>query len=129
MQPHQARFVTVCQQFLALGVVLALLTPATGVISLDVVPERPTGSAAAIPMAAYVKAASVPSTVPTEVVDPTVDEYPLTAPAGARIAPGALKARSVIKPAGGAAVTSRPLPVTGYGAIGVTWQHGQALAD
>ena len=26
-------------------------------------------------------------------------------------------------------MTSRPLPVTGYGAIGVTWQHGLVLAD
>ena len=40
MQPSQARFVTVCQQLLALGVVLAILTPAAGVISLDVVPGR-----------------------------------------------------------------------------------------
>jgi hypothetical protein len=127
MQPHQARFVTVCQQFLALGVVLALLTPATGVISLDVVTERPTGRAAAVPMAAYVQAASTPSAVPTEAVDAKVREYPLTAPAGARIAPGSLKARAVIKPAGGSEVTSRPLPVTGYGAVGVTWQHGQVL--
>ena len=131
MQPSQARFVTVCQQLLALGVVLAVLTPAAGVISLDVVPDRPSGSAApaAVPMAAYARAATVPSKVPTEAVDARVQEYSLTAPAGARIAPGHLKARSVIQPSGASEVTSSPLPVTGYGAIGVTWQHGRSIAD
>ena len=132
MQPQQARFVTVCQQLLALGVVLAILTPAAGVISLDVVVRQPVGSAAgstAAPMAAYARAATVPSAVPTAAVDPKVKEYSLTAPAGARIAPGALMARSVIKPSGASEVTSRPLPVTGYGAVGVTWQHGTAYDD
>jgi hypothetical protein len=131
MQPSQARFVTVCQQLLALGVVLALLTPAAGVISLDVVPDRSSGgaTAAAVPMAAYARAATVPSKVPTEAVDAKVQEYSLTAPAGARIAPGRLKARSVIRPSGASEVTSRPLPVTGYGAVGVTWQPGRTVAD
>ncbi len=131
MQPSQARFVTVCQQLLALGVVLAVLTPAAGVISLDVVPERPVGSAAgtsAVPMAAYARAATVPSRVPTAAVDAEVEEYQLTAPRGARIAPDRLMARSVVRP-GGAEVTSRPLPVTGYGAVGVTWQDGTTYGD
>ena len=35
--PFQARFVTACQQLLALAVVCAALTPAVGVVSLDVV--------------------------------------------------------------------------------------------
>ncbi len=37
MRPTQARFVTACQQLLALGVVLAVLTPAASVVTLDVV--------------------------------------------------------------------------------------------
>ena len=41
MRPSKARFVTACQQLLALGVVLAVLTPAASVISLDVVRRRP----------------------------------------------------------------------------------------
>ena len=41
MRPLQARFITVCQQVLALGVVLTVLTPASGVVSLDIVGERP----------------------------------------------------------------------------------------
>ena len=41
MRPGQARFVTACQQMLALAVVLAALTPAAAVISLDVVGQGP----------------------------------------------------------------------------------------
>ena len=39
--PFQARFVTATQQLLALAVVCAALTPAVGVISLDVVAQAP----------------------------------------------------------------------------------------
>ncbi len=41
MRLVQARFITACQQLLALGVVLAVLTPASGVISLDIVGQHP----------------------------------------------------------------------------------------
>ena len=41
MRPSKARFVTACQQLLALGVVLAVLTPAASVITLDVVSQAP----------------------------------------------------------------------------------------
>ena len=41
MRPLQARLVTFCQQVLALGVVLVVLTPASGVVSLDIVGEAP----------------------------------------------------------------------------------------
>ena len=41
MRPVQARFITACQQLLALGVVLAVLTPAAGVMSLDIVGAAP----------------------------------------------------------------------------------------
>jgi hypothetical protein len=37
MSPSRARFVTVSQQLLALGVVVVALVPATRVVSLDVV--------------------------------------------------------------------------------------------
>ena len=40
MPPSKTRFITACQQILALGVVLAALTPAASVVSLDVVRER-----------------------------------------------------------------------------------------
>ena len=41
MRRNKARFVTVCQQSLALGAVLAVLAPAANVISLDVVGTIP----------------------------------------------------------------------------------------
>ena len=40
MPASKIRFVTACQQVLALGAVLAVLTPAANVISLDVVHDR-----------------------------------------------------------------------------------------
>jgi hypothetical protein len=41
MSPARARFVTGCQQLLALGVVVVALVPATRVVSLDVVGVQP----------------------------------------------------------------------------------------
>ena len=41
MSPSRARFVTVCPQLLALGVVVVAMAPATRVVSLDVVGVRP----------------------------------------------------------------------------------------
>ncbi|MDX6371402.1 MAG: hypothetical protein QOD98_390 [Nocardioidaceae bacterium] len=41
MSPMRARYVTACQQLLALGVVVMALVPATRVISLDVVGVGP----------------------------------------------------------------------------------------
>ena len=41
MHPHRSRFVTACQQLLALGVVAAVITPASSLISLDVVRQPP----------------------------------------------------------------------------------------
>jgi hypothetical protein len=41
MTPSRARFVTVCQQLLALGVVVVAMAPATRVINLDVVGVQP----------------------------------------------------------------------------------------
>src|SRR4051794_37723944 len=79
--PRRLSFVTGCQQLLALGVVVAALTPAASVVSLDVVNESP--SAGGTPadgairgdLAAYTRAAARPARVPAQVVDPTVDEY------------------------------------------------------
>ncbi len=135
MPPSKTRFVTACQQLLALAVVLAALTPAASVVSLDVIHQQP-GSAvrgsgeAAGDLAAYTRASSRKSLVPTEVVDPVVTEYSLTPPAGAKRASSDLLARA--KPgalSGSTQVTSLPQPVTGYGAIGVTWQQGEAVSD
>jgi hypothetical protein len=131
MPPSKTRFVTACQQILALGVVLAALTPAATVISLDVVGETPSGApraaapAPAAQFAAYTRAQARKSVVPTQTVDPKVTEYALTARPGARISASALQARTRVgDQPGSTELTSRPQAVTGYGAVGVTWGHG-----
>ena len=50
MPPSKIRFVTLCQQLLALAVVLAVLTPAASVISLDVAHEGPDATGADVPV-------------------------------------------------------------------------------
>jgi len=152
MPPSKTTFVTACQQMLALGVVLAALTPAASVVSLDVVRELPAGSVApgstgdslSADLSAYTRAAERPSTVPTDAVDPTVTEYSLTAPTstagpqvGRKVAPGAvtsaltgaISSRTKAGLLGGPEVTSVPEPVEGYGAVGVTWAHGTQVAE
>jgi len=133
MPPSKTTFVTACQQLLALGVVLAVLTPAASVVNLDVVHDTPGGSAVAEPLAAdlaaYTRASATPSKVPTEVVDPTVTEYSLTAPAGGKAAPRAVSRRTKAGALGGTQVTSVPEAVVGYGAVGVTWAHGTKVAE
>lgn len=128
--PRRARFVTACQQLLALGLILAVLTPAANVVSLDVVTERP-GAAPAAPtaFAAYARAAQQKSVVPDQPVEASVTEYALTAPVGAKTAAGALSARRAAAPDGSSTIISEPQPVTGYGTVGVTWAPGQQLEE
>ena len=85
MAPSKIRFVTVCQQLLALGLVLAALTPAASVISLDVVREHPSSggtraSGGGVATSAYARATQQSSQVRAEVVDPTVREHAPTVP-------------------------------------------------
>lgn len=120
---RRGRFVGVCQQLLALGLVLAALTPAAQTITMDVRPAAPSdarghGGAADGPAVA---------TVATAPVDPEVEEYSLTAPEGARVKPGLLRASSRRTTTGGQQVTSDAVPVEGYGAVGVTWEHGTEI--
>lgn len=153
MRPSQARYITLCQQLLALAVVLAFLAPATNVISLDVshAPE----AAPTLPLAAEATSEAPVETAP---VESTVEETPLeaettpettpeTAPendpeAGVEslpeAAPSAEAEPSVeATPEGDAAaepatpateVVGDPLPVTGYGAVGVTWSAATPVA-
>ena len=138
MPPSKIRFVTACQQLLALGLVVAVLTPAASVISLDVVHDRPgddrRGGLAA-DLSAYVRESARTSTVPDRGRRPD----------GHRVRPdGVLRRRRRARPqrphqgrtcsaaAEGdrrGAVTSVPEPVAGYGAVGVTWEHGTKVAE
>jgi hypothetical protein len=130
MRPSKSRFITACQQLLALGAVLAVLTPAATVISLDVVQRTPHGTEQAsgghpvAQLSAYTREAQRKTLVPTAPVEAEVDEYPLTAAPGAKAVPGALSARTKVGALGGDQVISSPEPVTGYGAVGVTWDNG-----
>src|SRR5690242_2402286 len=108
MTPSRSRFVTACQQLLALAVVLAVLTPAASIVTLDVVGSGPEGSAAtalarpSAQTAAYTAEAVRPSRVPTAPVKADVREVQLTAasaPAGRAVRTTAA-ARVVASPTG-----------------------------
>ena len=94
-------------------------------------------------LSAYVRETARTSTVPDEVVDPTVTEVALTAATGAGAAARAEVEDNVVAPpvagsdrptgrvaaGSAAAVTSVPEPVVGYGAVGVTWEHGVSVPE
>src|SRR4051794_26449714 len=122
MSPNRSRFVTACQQLLALAVVLAVLTPAAGVVTLDVVGSAPDGTpAGAAPsrptaaMAAYAAQALRPSPVPTAPVRAHVREVQLTRSSAAvgRSAPTTAAARVTASRSARTTVTSTPQPVSG----------------
>ncbi len=127
MRPLQARLVTLCQQVLALGVVLVVLTPASGVVSLDIVGERP-GHQPTIDRAGGQAgpAQLVSATVPTRAIEPAVTEVALTDGDGGF---AGLQGRTIAGGATDARVVSKPRAVAGFAAIGVTWQHGEALEE
>ena len=108
-------------------------------------------------LAAYIAAAETPSLVPTSAVKPVVNQISLTtpvAPATARVAGRVLASRSSSAVTPGSHVTSNatlvtrtariatgttnkvvpssvltstPQAVTGYGTVGVTWEHGDGV--
>lgn len=134
MPASKSSFVTACQQLLALGAVLAVLTPAASVITLDVVhePDAPSASAPVSALAAYTAVSAQASLVPTAPVEATVAEVALTAPAatpGARVAAPRLQARRTTARGGRAQLVSTPQRVTGYGTVGITWAHGAQVPD
>ncbi len=66
------------------------------------------------------------ATVPTKPVTPHVTEVSLTSTEGGF---SGLRGRTVAGGATDARVTSKPRPVAGFAAIGVTWQHGEDLDE
>jgi hypothetical protein len=138
MRPSKAHFVTSCQQLLALGVVLAALTPAATVVSLDVVQrtprqDAPTGLSAPgegrrLTLSAYAAEGQLRSRVPTAPVAAELTEYPLTVSAGDARSPRTSRTTSGER-LGTTSVLSRPAPVVGYGGVGVTWAPGQVADD
>jgi hypothetical protein len=138
MRPSQAHFVTSCQQLLALGAVLAVLTPAASVISLDVVGQAPSqvppsglraGNGHALELSAYTRETRRESRVPTAPVDAEVTDYAITPEPGVR-GRVALQARTVAgAEPGSTAVVSRPQVAEGYAGVGVTWDPTAATDD
>ena len=152
MRPCKAHFVTSCQQLLALGAVLAVLTPAASVVSLDVV-HTPGSSAGAARAQAPVPGRPVPApraaskdrrepptaTVPVAPVEPVVHEVALTPDRESATDRDPRPRTSDRRTPGGSGpeteeatrttVLSEPQPVTGYGAVGVTWSHDEQVAD
>ena len=126
MRPLQARLVTLCQQVLALGVVLVVLTPASGVVSLDIVGGTPGDQSSGSVGGQSSPAELMSATVPTAPVKPTVTEVPLTGAAGGF---AGLRGRTVAGGASDARVVSKPQAVAGLSAIGVTWQSGEELEE
>ncbi|WP_101525060.1 FG-GAP-like repeat-containing protein [Nocardioides houyundeii] len=133
MPSSHSRFITATQQLLALGVVLAVLTPAAAVLSLDVVSQPPSGSASGTAVLAS-------ALVPTTPVDPEVDEYALVpevpevpvvpeAPQADSLADSPADAEGETGSAEPAAEATVTAPVEGYGAVGVTWAAGESVAE
>lgn len=156
MRTNQARFITACQTTLALGLVVAVLAPATNVVSLDVVPQPPAGLVQAAPP---VNTASVStSEVPVAPVEPEVKEYAVTTGASASKKPAAKKPaakknseapatkKRAEKPssedghdhghdhglsadADEVVEATVKAPVKGYGAVGVTWDDADQVSE
>ena len=130
MRPNKARFVTACQQLLAVGAVLSVLGPAADVVSLDVVVTRPGPVDARTGLPALTRQPGVPldrrvsgedeeeSRVETAPVEPAVTEVPMRTESKAK------------QPrAEGREFTSQPAKVQGFGTVGVTWSHRNNIAD
>ncbi|HWJ65975.1 MAG TPA: N-acetylmuramoyl-L-alanine amidase [Nocardioides sp.] len=117
---HRLRFVTLCQQLLALAVVVAVLTPAARTVTMEVKPSEPVDI---VPTDVALRAAEVP----TDAVEAEVEQYALTAPEGRPAA--RLHAREVATKGAGEVVNSDELPVDGYGTVGVTWAPGSTVED
>ena len=149
------RYTTACQQLLALGAVLAVLTPAAAVLSLDVVggaqvpvveplaPGAPAGERAPRGAATTADGAAAPvEAAPVEAapVEPQVREVPMApAPATPGEAPqdptpagpgtGAGGGPREVPGEVGREVSEAVEPVTGYGAVGVTWAPGEDVEE
>jgi len=122
MSESRDRYVLLCQQALVFAVVGAVVAPAVGVVSLDIVsPNR--GENTQISAIGH---ASVGALVATAPVESKVTEIRMTPSA----VDGRL-ARSLPGQTGGAEVdvVTQPAAISSYATVGVTWEHGVQVAD
>lgn len=143
MRPSKSSFITACQQMLVLGAVLAVLAPAAGVISLDVVTRHPADTAAGLVRHGAIKTESAPALVATRPVDAHLTSVALTPTAtspqvksGATGRVAAINTTSVTadarllrRSAGTVEVRSTPQAVDDFGTVGLTWAPGTQIPD
>ena len=137
MAENRSRFVLLCQQSLAFGLVAAIAAPAAGVMTLDIVAPPHEQSPSAAPAGRVLGAAerrTTPSLVAAAPVRPTVSTVPLGGVTRAGLRVGGSSARLVSaettgRRAAGLTVLSSPQPVAGLATVGVTWRRGAAVAD
>lgn len=122
---HRIRFVTLCQQLLALAVVVAVLTPAARTVTMDVRPAQP------LDIAPEMALQAAPVEVPTKPVATEVDAYALTEDdgPGASRSTGEVHATERSTADGGEVIDSEVVPVDGYGTVGVTWAPGSDVGE
>ncbi len=140
MAENRSRFVLLCQQSLAFGLVAAVIAPAAGVATLDIVapPHDEPGAVAPVPPSETADSGVIgaldrrttPSTVASAPVRPTVRTVPLGRVARA----GGPAARLTSAGAGSTrptelAALSAPQPVDGLATVGVTWRPGDTVDD
>ncbi|HYO38267.1 MAG TPA: FG-GAP-like repeat-containing protein [Nocardioidaceae bacterium] len=144
MAENRSRFVLLCQQALAFGVVVAVAAPAANVVDLEIVSPPPSaagGSTAGVDLS---RSASVVASTP---VRPRVSSVPLSGVTAAGLralgqprhavpALGAGTARlASAEPSGSApdaddlTVLSAPQPVQGLATVGVTWSIHEDVPD
>lgn len=121
---RRLRFVTLSQQFLALAVVVAVLTPAARTVTMDVRPVEPVD---VVPGDVSLRAA--PTEVPTTPVEAEVEQYSLTAAKDKKSSKKDLRSTKRWRTDGGEVVDSDVVPVEGYGTVGVTWAPGSEVSD
>jgi hypothetical protein len=132
---QKRRFVRLCRHLLAVGTVVALAAPATGVVTLDIVAPAPApapgGAVLPAPAAGGSLVASEPvrpdvTSVPVSGVDPEaladLDAAGGSATRGLRLAAAEPVPNDL-------AALSAPEPVDGLGTVGVTWARDEALSD
>jgi uncharacterized protein with LGFP repeats len=128
MSENRSRYVLLCQQALACAVVLAVATPAIGVVTLDIVAPPSEGATAAA-------VATAGALVASEPVEPDVLEVPITETAGQEAAArkndpdGGPTVPSAGETAGAESTVTAPQPVTGFASVGVTWDNGDPVAQ
>jgi hypothetical protein len=141
MAHNRSRFVLLCQQTLALGLVVALAAPATDLVTLDIVaPPAPGTAVATDPAVAGSRTGDTRNVLSTAPVRPTVSTVSLTGvtAAGLRALRQQRAARTGVRlTAAGTddtapddlAVLSAPQPVDGLATIGVTWSSTDQVGE